>query len=257
MLTSPQNKALHIGKRLETVADIAAVRLSREETLPLTAIDVGTDHAKLPLYLVAEKGFSSVIAADINKGPCDTARKNIAAAGEPFTSRIRVVQTDGLTGLEDAGCRRVIMAGMGGELIRDILRRAPFFRREKEATVFVLQPQSRAQLLRDYLYEEGYRICQERLCRDGNKIYQVLSAVYDGKVREASQMERYFGKDNILRDDPLFRQLFSEQLKRTEKNLRDREGREHTEERCRDMHQREKILLAEMKAYRQSKGETV
>jgi tRNA (adenine22-N1)-methyltransferase len=61
-------------------------------------IDVGTDHAYLPIYLVREGIVSSALACDINKGPIDSARANIAAA--ELSDRISTLQTDGLHGTE-------------------------------------------------------------------------------------------------------------------------------------------------------------
>lgn len=248
MPTLRQSKT-HIGKRLETVADLAAVRLSREENSPRYAIDVGTDHAKLPLYLLEHCGFSFVTASDINRGPCERARANVAAAGKELAEKIRIVQTDGLSGLESAPCDRILIAGMGGELIRDILRAADFTRKEsvKGSIGFVLQPQSRPQLLRDYLFENGYRILDERLCEDGGKIYAVLLAVYDGKVRSATQLERYFGAPNLSRQDALFRRVFEEKFATLRQNLLDRKG--HENQRFSELYRREEALFLEMEHF--------
>lgn len=248
MPTLRQSKT-HIGKRLETVADLAAVRLSGEENPPRYAVDVGTDHAKLALSLIEKYGFSFVTATDINQGPCERARANVAAAGEAFRDKIEIVQTDGLTGLESVPCDRIVIAGMGGELIRDILRNAAFTRTEraKGSIGFVLQPQSRPHLLRDYLFENGYRILDERLCEDGGKIYAVILAVYDGKVQNATQLERYFGKPNLMRSDKLFRRIFEEKREILRQNIADRKG--HESEKFSELYRREEALFAEMEEF--------
>lgn len=244
----PQNKA-HIGKRLETVADIAAVRLSGEENIPLCAVDVGTDHAYLPLYLAGKYGFSHITACDIREGPCETARKNIRAAGRDFIQKIDVVRTDGLSGLSDVSCNRITITGMGGELIRDILSRADFLYDEtrREKIVFVLQPQSRAHLLRDFLFEKGFRIGRDVLCEENGKIYPVLSAVYDGIKREETELSRFFGKEMPTCRNELFRRYFLAEYQRLKKNSAARKGTETGRNAA--VYARETRLLSEMEQY--------
>lgn len=220
MTTSLPSKKINIGQRLKTVAETAAVRLSSENiSKPLCAIDVGTDHAKLPMYLVSECGFSSVTATDINEGPCRTARENIRSAGAFFEERINVIRTDGLSGLDCLSPDRVVIAGMGGELIAGILGAADFVRKEKERIKFVLQPQSKEHILRRYLYSSGYRILEEKRCFDSGKYYCVISAVYDGEKREASLLELYFGKSGLESFDELFRICFDKKHKILQKNI--------------------------------------
>ncbi|MBQ9131710.1 MAG: SAM-dependent methyltransferase, partial [Clostridia bacterium] len=77
------------------------------------AVDVGTDHAYLPIYLVQEGLISHALACDINAGPLRSARTNIAAAG--LTNRIGTLRTDGLHGVESYAPDDVMIFGMGGE----------------------------------------------------------------------------------------------------------------------------------------------
>lgn len=232
------------------MAAIAAVRLYGEENAPLCGIDVGTDHAYLPIALVSRFGFSHVTAADINRGPCETARKNIAEAGPYFAERIDVIQTNGLAGLEKIPCNRITIAGMGGELIRDIVKAASFLREEQNRgkILLVLQPQSRAHLLRDYLYDAGFQIRRDTLCVDGGKIYTVLSAVYDGTVRNESELVRRFGQEALSERGELFCTLFTEQYRRLKQNSAARKGCEAGRNAA--VYEREKRLLSEMEQYK-------
>ena len=235
---------------METVANLAAVRLSGEENIPLCGIDVGTDHAYLPIALVGQYGFSHVTACDIRPGPCENARKSIQAAGAYFAERIDVVQTDGLSGLSHVPCSRITIAGMGGELIRDIVKAAPFLRTEENRgkIMLVLQPQSRAHLLRDFLYENGFRIEDDTLCEDGGKIYAVLSAVYDGIRRDEDELTRRFGSKMPKEKNDLFRRLFAAQYARLKQNEKARVGSE--DGRNAAVHAREARLLSEMERYK-------
>ena len=254
MTTSLPSKKINIGERLKTVAETAAVRLSCEDNeKPLYVIDVGTDHAKLPMYLVSERGFLHVTATDINEGPCKTARENIKAAGAFFEERIDVIRTNGLCGLEHLYPNRVIIAGMGGELIRDILFASDFVRKEKEKIKFVLQPQSKEHLLRKYLYENGYRILEEKRCCDSGKYYCVISAVYDGEKREADLLTLYFGKDGLDFPDALFDTCFEKKYRILEKNILARKGNSYSN----GVYDEEEELFGQMKEYITKRGERV
>ena len=253
MTTSLPSKKINIGERLKTVADSAAVRLSWEDvSKPQYAIDVGTDHAKLPMYLVSECGFLSVTATDINEGPCKTAEKNISLAGAFFKERINVVKTDGLSGLENLCPDRIIIAGMGGELIRDILSSADFVRKEKERIKFVLQPQSKEHLLRKYLYEGGYRILDEKRCFDSGKYYCVISAVFDGIKREADLLTLYFGKQGLENPDELFDKCFEKKYIVISNNISARKNSCSCAE-----YDEDSALFAQMTEYLKQRGKKI
>jgi tRNA (adenine22-N1)-methyltransferase len=220
-----QSKKIHIGKRLETVAETAAVRLSCEsENTALCAIDVGCDHAKLPIYLVTEKGFAHVTATDINQGPVDSANRNVSLAGASVSQKIDVIKTDGLTGLEGVFCNRIIIAGMGGELIKEILSRAGFVHKTDEKIGFVFQPQSKQHILREYLCT-GYRITDEKWIKDAGKTYCVISAVFDGKKRDLSLIELHFGTPGLKMCDEIFAEYFNLKYKILAHNIGQRKDK--------------------------------
>ena len=89
-------------------------------------VDIGTDHAYLPLFLLKSGRVESAICADINEGPLESAKSNAKEAG--VTENIDFVLTDGASALSDRGVTDVAICGMGGELIADIIDRAPFLK---------------------------------------------------------------------------------------------------------------------------------
>ncbi len=245
---------MNIGKRLETVAALAAVRLCREEKgAKLTAVDVGTDHAKLPIYLVASGEFSHVTATDINKGPVLTARKNVALAGKKYTDAIDIVMTDGLDGVEGVCPDRIIIAGMGGELIRDIIDRAPFVKEHSESIMLVLQPQSREQLLRRYLNTAGFRILDEKFVCENGKYYPIIACVYDGIPRDFSLMDIYFGTPNLKAPNKDFLDFFAKKKAILKKNAEKRAMSAARSEN--ELFSEEQELLAEMEKYEHAREE--
>ena len=161
--------------------------------------DIGTDHAYLPIYLVREGIVSHALAADINEGPIQSARANIAAAG--LTDRIETLRTDGLCGVEPYAPDDILIFGMGGELIIHILEAAPWIRTERIG--LILQPMSRAAVLRAWLLENGFAITGESLTLE-EKYYQTVAARYCGKTENYTEEELALGQWNICNRPPLF-----------------------------------------------------
>lgn len=163
------------------------------------AVDVGTDHAYLPIHLVREGLVSEALACDVNQGPIAAARANIAVAG--LSDRIGTLLTDGLHGVEDFSPDNVMIFGMGGELIVRILSEAPWIRSERIG--LILQPMSRASVLRRWLIENGFSIEGETVTYE-DKYYQTLAARYTGKSDSYSDVELAVGRLNIETRPPLF-----------------------------------------------------
>lgn len=134
--------------------------------------DVGTDHGFLPVRLVLDGRVASAIASDLRKGPLDHARETAAEFG--IMERIDFRLCDGLSGIPATEADTIIIAGMGGENIADILAAAPWTADGTHR--LLLQPMSRAEVLRAFLAQNGYRITEERLVRDWGTLYPALKA---------------------------------------------------------------------------------
>ena len=160
-------------------------------------IDVGTDHAYLPIYLVGQNISSRALACDINRGPIESAQRNIAAAG--LEDKIDTLCTDGLHGAEHFHPDDIMIFGMGGELIMRILSEAPWV---KDANIgLVLQPMTRAHLLRRWLLENGFEIVGETITHE-DRYYQTIAARYCGKSEEYTEEELLLGRLNIQNNAP-------------------------------------------------------
>ncbi len=170
-------------------------------------IDVGTDHAYLPIYLVREGIVSKALACDINQGPIDSARANIAAAG--LTQHVDTLRTDGLHGTADFAPDDVMIFGMGGELIIKILSEAPWIRNERVG--LILQPMSRAHLLRRWLLENGFAIYGESITHV-DKYYQTIAARFCGKREEYSEEELLLGRLNVQNEPVHFAELVRHEI---------------------------------------------
>ena len=134
--------------------------------------DVGTDHGYLPISLLAEGKIEYAIAADIRPGPLASARRHAGEAG--LEDKMRFELADGLAfpGAERADT--VVCAGMGGETVAGILKRAPW---TKESVRLILQPQSKLDELCEWLGANGYAIRSAALAAEGERLYAVLSVL--------------------------------------------------------------------------------
>ena len=132
--------------------------------------DIGTDHALLPCALVQSGRVSHAYATDINPGPLARAQETIAACG--LSGKVETLLCDGIPPAVAAAGGTVIVAGLGGETIAEILARASI----RPYTQLLLQPMTRAPQLRAWLCGSGYTILCERLAAEPDRIYTVLEA---------------------------------------------------------------------------------
>ena len=160
-----------ISKRLELVASF----------VPQGAIllDVGSDHAYLPIDLVERGQIKSAIAGEVVEGPYQSAVKNVEAHG--LKEKIQVRLANGLAAFEEEDQVTVItIAGMGGRLIATILEEGL----DKLSNIqrLILQPNNREDDLRIWLQDNVFQIVAESILEEAGKFYEIL-------VVEAGQME--------------------------------------------------------------------
>lgn len=140
-----------------------------------TVCDVGTDHAYLPVYLIENKICKKAVASDINDGPLEYARQTLEKYN--CVSEIEVVKSDGLENIDLSKISDVVIAGMGGETISEILKNE---KRSLKGINFVFQPMTRAGFLRKWLYKNGFEIIREEAVVCERYTYTVINAVYTG-----------------------------------------------------------------------------
>lgn len=191
---------MEIGIRLKSIASLI-------QNCDCIA-DIGTDHGYLPVFLVKNKIILSAIASDINKGPVDKARTNISI--EDCDDKIECRQGAGLKTLKPFEVECAVIAGMGGNLIRDIIEESPqVFRNLKYA---VLQPVQNSEVLRKHIYRKGYRILDEELCIDENKFYEIIKVKYDNVVEDVDEIYYEVSKILIEKKHPLIKDFINFKL---------------------------------------------
>ncbi len=166
-----------------------------------TIADIGCDHAYVSIHL-ARMG-KTVFASDIAEGPLLKAKKNISAFG--LEDKITLRLFGGLLGLEKGEAEEIIIAGMGGNIMSEILKSGASV--AKESKVLFLQPMTAPEILRKFLYENGFFIQNEHLVKEDKRIYTIIETFYNGKAYEYCEIDLFFS--NSIRENislPLYKE---------------------------------------------------
>ena len=192
-----------ISKRLELVASFVP-----QGTILL---DVGSDHAYLPIELVERGQIEGAIAGEVVEGPYQSAVKNVEAHG--LKEKIQVRLANGLAAFEETDQVSVItIAGMGGRLIARILEEGLY----KLANVgrLILQPNNREDDLRIWLQDNGFQIVAESILEEAGKFYEIL-VVEVGQMKLSASDVR-FGPFLSKEVSPVFVQKWQKEAAKLE-----------------------------------------
>ena len=175
-------------------------------------IDVGTDHGYLPAALAAQGYSGNILAADIRSGPLNSAIRTAEAAA--VSDRIDFLLCDGLDKCPPEAVDTIVIAGMGGDTICGILDRAEWCMDRRYH--LILQPMTRAEVLRYWLIYNEFEIIMEDLIDDSGEIYPLFTARFGGSTK-LSDAELYTGSYGMIRENPLFREFLHRQITRFER----------------------------------------
>lgn len=143
--------------------------------------DVGTDHGLLITWLAASGRIPCGFACDINRKPLEKARACLRAYG--VQEKVGLLLCDGLAGIQDGACDDIVIAGMGGDLILDIVSHTPWTRNPRLR--FILQPMTKAHRLRGGLCAEGFAIEEEHAVISKGFPYTAMVVRYTGQPEAA------------------------------------------------------------------------
>ena len=148
-------------------------------------IDIGCDHAYLPIFLVQKKLCQKVIASDINKNALQMAQKNIKK--NHLEKDIKTFLSNGLTDILDKDIDTVVMAGMGSHTILEILKTGEGF----DINKIIIQSNTDLPILRKNLRKQGYYLQKEKVVYENHHYY--LIGVYTHEYNHLSLHEKWFG----------------------------------------------------------------
>ena len=149
--------------------------------------DIGCDHGYLSIYLLHNGIAASVIAADINEMPLQSAMRNAEKFG--VAEKIRFYLSDGVKSIP-RDFDTLVCAGMGADTMISILQAAPWLRDRQYR--LILQCQSKTQELRRYLSETGWQIRRESVLRDGRFLYTVMEVLWEPEAPRLTVGQWYF-----------------------------------------------------------------
>lgn len=177
------NNIINISERLKCVASLV--------NKGARVADIGTDHAYLPIYLVQNGISNKVYACDVRKEPLRRAKLHIDEYG--LSDKITTKLCDGLKGINKGDVDTVTICGMGGKLMKNILKAG--IDKLGDNTQLVLSAQSELKDFRKYLLETGIDIKSEHMLLEDGKYYFIFDCVYN------TQDEYYLNVTNIQQNN--------------------------------------------------------
>jgi len=163
--------------------------------------DIGTDHGRLPVYLIANNICPKVIAADQTETNILPARELISLLD--MEDRIEIRVGDGLEVLQPKEAATIVLSGMGANTIKAILK--GYETVLLTAQRLVLQPQRATPMLRRFLAKSGWQIIDEDIVHDGDFYYEIIAAE-KGRM-ELTENEAEFGPRLLNGRHPLLKEL--------------------------------------------------
>lgn len=164
--------------------------------------DIGTDHGFIPIYSVLNNIACHAIASDINKGPIKVAKINIDKYN--LNDKIQTRIGSGLSTLKMNEADVIVIAGMGGVLISDIIENHINIARCSKW--LILQPVQYPEVLRKYLLQTGFNIVDEDIVKDENKYYYIIKAESKKADEYKKEVFYYTGTKLIEKGHPLIKE---------------------------------------------------
>lgn len=203
-------RLFELDHRLQCCADM----VSCDENL----VDVGTDHAYLPIWLVKTGKIKNAIAADINPLPLQKALNNIVKY--KTQNEIKITLSDGLNNISEKDASTIVIAGMGADSIVSIIKSCPWVKNNK---TLILQPMTSPEKLRRFLKDNLFTIILEKAILSSGKSYSVMKVCYGYDEFSENVLYPYIGK--ICQNDDIYYNDFSAvtiYIKKEIKNLNNR-----------------------------------
>lgn len=174
--------------------------------------DVGTDHGYIPREAMKSRVCKYVIATDISKASLEKTKEMVKI--ENLNEMIDIRLGDGLSLIRAFEVDVVLIAGMGGVLISEILAQA----KEKLDTfgIYILQPMVGADELRKFLVNNGFKITDEELAKEEDKLYEVIVAQRGLQVFN-NELDYEINPLLIKKNHPLWKEMVLKRIKQKEK----------------------------------------
>ena len=197
---------MNLGKRLTAIFNM----------VPLGSVvaDVGSDHGKLIISLFENCVISKGYAIENKKGPYNRLVKALEEA--KIIDNVVPLFSDGITDLPEA-VNTVVIAGMGGNTIVDILKKNRS--KLKNVETIIVDAHNSIPFMREEISKLGYIIADEQMVEEDGTYYEIVKfrvgniAIYGDKDLE-------FGPILRMEKSPLFKQKYQNRLDEIDKLLK-------------------------------------
>ena len=195
-----------IAKRLEVISELVAH--SR------CTADIGTDHGIVPLKLIDSHRADKVIATDVSAPSLNKTKKKVEI--NQLGSKIITRLGNGLDPINKDECDTIIIAGMGGLLIKDILNRGV---NKIENATLILQPMNNAHFVRMFLEFSDYKITKEMIVFENNHYYQIIVAE-PGNMKIEDPIDYWVGWKSARKSDAVFENFIKSLISKQKEIIR-------------------------------------
>ena len=176
---------IKLSKRLKTAADMV-----RQGS---ALADIGCDHGYIPVYLVQAGKIKCAVASDINEGPLASCKSLVKE--NLLEDKIKCILSNGLENVNLDEVDDILIAGMGGELIAEILSYGDMNKLSKKH--IILNPMTHPEIARQFLFENGFEIKNDVIIKDKKHYYNIFDCFFTGKKTPYTQTDLFLGKIEI------------------------------------------------------------
>lgn len=203
---------LELSKRLSTVAKY----IKKGSYFA----DIGSDHAYLPCYVCLKDEEAKAIAGELNQGPFQSAQNQVHESG--LQDRIEVRKGNGLEVLNPEEVDTIVIAGMGGSLIRTILEEGKG--RLQGVSRIIAQPNIDERAVREWFLNNGFTLTSEVLVKEGTPFYEILVADFQKQPspynEDELQKQLMMGPFLLKEHSAIFKERWQHELQ-NKKRIRD------------------------------------
>jgi len=179
------------------------------------AVDVGTDHAYIPIYLYKKGLIKRAVATDISIGSVEKANINIIK----YNCK-DIIETRCGNGLETIKEFErpdiVIIAGIGGILMVNILKKG--IKTIENVKRMILQPQRDIYKVRKYIHSINFKIVDENMIFEAGKYYNVIICEH-GKDLIYSETDYLFGKKLVDKKNSILKEFINHEMYKIDKAI--------------------------------------
>ncbi len=155
--------------------------------------DIAADHCYISLLALVMNKVDFVIASDLNKAPLEIGKANIEAFGSSYESKIETRLGSGLSTIKDGEVESVIIAGIGGNLMLNLLKQEE--NKLKTFKQLILQPQNEEIEMKKYIHSIGYTIKEECYVTEKGMDYIILNCINEVEDKPYTEGEYVLGRN--------------------------------------------------------------